>query len=1503
MSSVCEVDEEFLYDILPVSASSPNGFPCTESESMPRELPGSNDDLLEIILPSSSPADPYTAPLTEHTSEELPGGKKELLEVTLPSALSADPYIVPFTKDTPGEHPGGNNELLEGYGLPTSSSADPYRAPVNEYTPDELPSSSPSELDGECVAEVEEELEYCESEITVTETLVDQEISGREVEIVQENVPIQNDDGNQGFPDGQTIKAEPEMVDETVRPVNRAAQPKPPRRLRIPDSFKVFPVWRHRRQILDNVCLNPVTLISGPTGSGKSALIPLLLDTDAKQGEKPNIVVAMPRRIAAMSLCNYVCQELDCRQGSEVGFQIGMARSMMSSRTRILYCTTGVLLQKMMHESLNQSRPLEKYTHLILDEVHERSEDIDFTMLLVKLAHISGEWFPKVIIMSATMNSSAILNYFKNETLCVCPPLIKIVDAPLYPVKEVYLEDMCAEVGCSMEGSYFDHEKPFAKNEIMNLVLSHIDEMYNRNFGGGNAKGTTTLVFLPGLEDIEKLMDKIHMDFPNRLRGAPQWEICPLHSLIPHHIQSAVFQPVKRNVRRIVLASNIAESSITVPEVDTVYDFCLTKNMTTDEETKLSFLQSQWATKSNCGQRKGRAGRTRNGTVYRLVFQNFYNQLADHPKPEILNIPVTTSILRSKMLNLDQLDMDPEELMGMMLSPPTSVDVRRAVQILKEKGALNLYHKGQLKESDGDLTFLGHLCATIPLSIPLVRLVFLAFCYGLLDDGIVLACVISVQSIFQTTWMDDTEGWISKKKNDRGFRSDCLSSFRIFREWIWLSVSGQFGEGDSSDRERIWCMQNRLSRSRLQEILYIVSEIRRRLSRLGLYMINDEYFRTEFRPDVEWEILIKVVIAGAFYPDYMISSPHIDDTTTMDSIAAASEKQRERFGGFDPLHCVEIAVPARADTLASLFYESLLRQYLKSILYTNVLFSIKYFKNRAVVCLERGVEDVTGQGALLVEHLLRSTKKQKRRNWDTVHKIPTVKDSSVNNFAVINPELAKAIKGSNKWLSVDYTLWYPELPPCPVLSSWTDDLKLNATVTAKVDDNVFFARLYPSGPDPVNQLNQDLQALLGSDLVRKCLPSDKDQALLGSYVISYMGHPSEDLARAKVVRIDKDMIEVYLVDYGRMARLPWNRTFLVLKSNATKCFWQTPQLAVKCRLSESFSVRPLSNISVYDRLQSETSQLEFGVWYSAKDTVMLNGICALTENSLTGRCSLLARMFDEGLLVFEHDLVEFAWPDVESHAIAAVKVKPQYSEEMPMTFGNPVNSYDIGRGSYRWLYKIPRFVEPHRESVNTVLLRSVYPDPVDYVLVSTETVVSKRKNMVVCADTTLMPHVPGISALLMALNAPVVEMRDDPDTRNILGFYCGLGSICRNTNQPANPIFAAHDFIFFGDAVLKRPDMDLVKSIRKVVNALLCFAADMKLSNGNPSTEMVEKLKNFQGSLRSSTLLLMQIPRRMSVIPLKNRQPAVCPPRWLSTLPASERSDDRSNIHRIYYES
>ncbi|KAL4638691.1 hypothetical protein ACB092_03G164200 [Castanea dentata] len=529
-----------------------------------------------------------------------------------------------------------------------------------------------------------------------------------------------------------------------------------------------LPILQFEKQIVETVDQNPVVVIIGETGSGKSTQLSQILH---RRGyTKSGIIgVTQPRRVAAVSVARRVAQELGVHLGDEVGYAIRF-EDRTSERTHIKYLTDGVLLR----ESLSDPE-LSQYSVIILDEAHERSLNTDILLGLMKRLVRMRASNLKVLITSATLDGEKVSNFFSN-----CP--ILSVPGKLYPVEILY-----------------SNERPtsYLEASLKTALDIHIREPEG-----------DVLIFMTGQDDIEKLVSKLE----DRVQSLEEGScldaiILPLHGSLPPEMQVRVFSPPPPNCRRFIVATNIAETSLTVDGVVYVIDSGYVKQRQYNPSTGMYSLDVVQISKVQANQRAGRAGRTRPGKCYRLYPSILYNDdFLDVTVPEIQRSSLAGSVLYLKSLDLSDMDI----LKFEFLDPPSPESLEDALKQLYLIDAI---------DENGLITSFGRVMAELPLEPSLSRTLMEANECGCLFQALTVAAMLSAE----TTLLPGRSKSIEKKRKhahldlpDGSGWGDHIQLLQIFEEW------------DRTNYDIGWCKDHNLQ---VRGMLF-VKDVRKQLSQI-----------------------------------------------------------------------------------------------------------------------------------------------------------------------------------------------------------------------------------------------------------------------------------------------------------------------------------------------------------------------------------------------------------------------------------------------------------------------------------------------------------------------------------------------------------------------------------------------------------------------------------------------------------------------------------------------
>ena len=434
------------------------------------------------------------------------------------------------------------------------------------------------------------------------------------------------------------------------------------------EDQRALPIAAFRDEIIAAVRREQVVLIAGDTGCGKSTQVPQYL----VQAGFERVACTQPRRISTMSLCARVATETLNEHGSQVAYQIRFD-SNRSERTKILFLTEGLLLRQLSADPL-----LEQYSVIIIDEVHERHLTGDL-LLAVLRSLIARRADLRVVLMSATINTKMFADYF-GATIIKVP-------GRLYPIALEYIPvDFDADgrqaapqesgkgtagrktAGIATAKLPGAKPKPFESKPYLRL-LQRIDDEYPKSERGD------MLVFLSGMNEITALADALR----EYVAESRRWIVLKLHSSLSMDEQDRVFDLAPDGVRKCILSTNIAETSVTIDGIRFVADSGKVKEMDYETDSAVHSLQEFWISKASANQRKGRAGRTGPGVCFRFYSQEQFEALLDFTVPEIQRVPLAATALQIKCMELG----DPREFPWVEAPPAAHVTDAMTRQILK----------------------------------------------------------------------------------------------------------------------------------------------------------------------------------------------------------------------------------------------------------------------------------------------------------------------------------------------------------------------------------------------------------------------------------------------------------------------------------------------------------------------------------------------------------------------------------------------------------------------------------------------------------------------------------------------------------------------------------------------------------------------------------------------------------------------------------------------------
>jgi len=537
-----------------------------------------------------------------------------------------------------------------------------------------------------------------------------------------------------------------------------AAHPIPP--ITYPEAL---PVSARRDEIARAIAQHPVVIVCGETGSGKTTQLPKIAlelgrgRANPSTGRRALIGHTQPRRIAATSVAKRIADELQSPLGEVVGYKVRF-QDRLQAGASVKLMTDGILLAETQTDPL-----LSAYDTLIIDEAHERSLNIDFLLgylrqLLPRRPDL------KIIITSATIDADRFAQHFASAQ---GPAPVIMVSGRLFPVEQRWRP--------------WEEQK---NTDLEDAIADAVDELWCEGPGD-------ILVFLPGEREIREAADHLRKHLAAQHRGGPPPEILPLFARLSQAEQERVFQP--GNGRRIVLATNVAETSLTVPGIRYVVDAGLARVKRYSYRNKVEQLQVEPISQAAANQRAGRCGRVANGICIRLYGEDEFAARPRFTDPEILRSSLAGVILRMKALHLGAVEDFP------FLEAPPRKAIADGYALLSELGAV---------DDDNALTEIGRQLARLPLDPRVGRMILEAQRRQSLAEVLVIAAALSGQDVRDRP-QDQQQAADEKHKPFDDEKSEFVGTLKL---WRWIEEGRGHGEGHTAHK-----LSNRQQEQRLRE--------------------------------------------------------------------------------------------------------------------------------------------------------------------------------------------------------------------------------------------------------------------------------------------------------------------------------------------------------------------------------------------------------------------------------------------------------------------------------------------------------------------------------------------------------------------------------------------------------------------------------------------------------------------------------------------------------------
>ncbi|KAF2754379.1 ATP-dependent RNA helicase DHX8 [Pseudovirgaria hyperparasitica] len=534
----------------------------------------------------------------------------------------------------------------------------------------------------------------------------------------------------------------------------------------IDQQRKSLPVYKFRKQLLDAVRQHQLLIVVGDTGSGKTTQLTQYLAEDGHANEGM-IGCTQPRRVAAMSVAQRVSEEVGCKLGQEVGYTIRF-EDMTGPETKIKYMTDGILQREILLDPF-----LHRYSVIMLDEAHERTIATDVLFGLLKKT-LKRRPDLKVIITSATLDADKFSEYFNK-----CP--IFSIPGRTFPVEIMYSREP--------ESDYLDA----ALTTVMQI---HLTEPMG-----------DILLFLTGKEEIDTSCEILHERMKALGPSVPELMILPIYGALPSEIASRIFEPAPPGSRKVVIATNIAETSITIDGIYYVVDPGFVKQMAYDAKLGMDRLQVTPISQAQAKQRAGRAGRTGPGKCFRLYTEAaFQSEMLPTTIPEIQRQNLSNTILMLKAMGInDLLHFD-------FMDPPPTNTMLTALEELYALSAL---------DDEGLLTRLGRQMADYPMEPSLAKGLITSVDMQCSDEMLTIVSMLSIQTVFHRP-KDKQQQADQKKAKFHDPHGDHLTLLNVYNAW------------KNSRYSTPWCFENFIqprSMKRAQEVRQQLVQILQRHSR------------------------------------------------------------------------------------------------------------------------------------------------------------------------------------------------------------------------------------------------------------------------------------------------------------------------------------------------------------------------------------------------------------------------------------------------------------------------------------------------------------------------------------------------------------------------------------------------------------------------------------------------------------------------------------------------
>ena len=526
---------------------------------------------------------------------------------------------------------------------------------------------------------------------------------------------------------------------------------------------------------------------------------------------------------------------------------------------RSRFVTTGVLLRRLQTSGGSADdvvKSLVDVSHVVIDEVHERSLDTDFLLVLLRDV-LKYRKDLKLVLMSATLDAAVFEGYFNGSST-----VGKVeIEGRTHPVQDIYLDEILQMTGFGNVGTIDDEPADFIVDQdprngprtntatvgkalravgtkinydLIARTVQHIDTELGSADGG-------VLIFLPGVAEIDQTL--------RALRALPNLYALPLHASLQSSEQRLVFKKAPSGLRKVIAATNVAETSITIEDIVAVIDTGRVKETSFDPANNMVRILECWASQAASKQRRGRAGRVRAGTCYKLYTKSAESKMAERPEPEIRRVPLEQLCLSVKAMGV----ADVSSFLASALTPPESLAVDGALSLLARMGALD----------SNEMTALGRHLSMIPADLRCGKLLVYGAAFSCLDACLTIAAILTVKSPFVSPQVRREESKAARASFGKS-HGDLMCDLHAYEEW-----TGRRSAGEPTYSLRRWCDENFLNHQTLMDISTNRAQYVSSLQEIGFLQPGNNTSTSSAQPyncHNNNDALLRALVAGAFQP-------------------------------------------------------------------------------------------------------------------------------------------------------------------------------------------------------------------------------------------------------------------------------------------------------------------------------------------------------------------------------------------------------------------------------------------------------------------------------------------------------------------------------------------------------------------------------------------------------------------------------------------------------------